>query len=330
MRTLGAGARVCLIAGQKLGFVSKMVKSSKVTRKSKIAKKVRPNPKLAARTRRQPRTTKQVKLREAAAAKNMKPAEKQPLAPVMSFWGTEADGVGESTYCASDLPDSTPVTPRQSCASRFARPFQLGLGSWEPDYLGGTTCQSYGTNLCHTNLNSNPEVLALTTYSKTGKLQRKSTRTRVAASETASEEPELGAPKRLFSLYCEKEGLPWASDPLLSKFRKHKFCPEDCETDDEAVQRETRKCMLDLRDAVTKFVRFPPESLVENLHWSEVSARSTPFRSEFDFNSDCFVTARPVQLCGGNTPKRGGSSTDEGAATTFSEPQIKIQPREGV
>ena len=327
MRTLERRTRVSLIAGQKLGFVSKMVKSSKAIRKPKFALKVHPKPKLAASKRRQPRATNPLRHRVAAAAKVFKPAEKQSLAPV-SFWCTEAEGVGESTYCVSELPDSTPVTPPQSCVPRFARPLYLGFGSWEPEHLGGTTCQGHSTNLCR-NLDSNPEVLALTTYSKTGKNQRKSKRTR-GITDPAVEVPEARAPVRLFSLYCEREELPWASDPLLAKFKKHKFCPEDCETDDEAVQKEARKCMLDLRDAVTKFVKFPPESLVHNLQWSEMSARSTPFCSEYDFNNDNFVAAHPMELFGADTPKPSEFETDEGVGATFWGPQIKIQPREGV
>lgn len=80
--------------------------------------------------------------------------------------------------------------------------------------------------------------------------------------------------RREFSLYEEKGDLAWANDPMFMKFKRLKFQREaDCDTDEETVEKEQKKCFSDLKDAVNKFVRFPPETFIENLHQEENSSK---------------------------------------------------------
>lgn len=141
------------------------------------------------------------------------------------------------------------------------RPCHLGL--FAGDNCGanrGTTCER--SNLCHSSTDSKPSTLSLTINSKTDKIQRRSKRLIIVEVGT---NPSQAESKREFSLYCEKSDLSWTSDPIFSQLRKQKFAREQDDSDEEILKKESKKCMQDLKEAVAKFVKYPPETLVVNL-----------------------------------------------------------------
>ena len=68
----------------------------------------------------------------------------------------------------------------------------------------------------------------------------------------------------------------------MAPVKRLKFCQErDYDTDDESAEKESKRCLGDLRQAITKFVREDPTEMISNFKDNLESQILTPATPAF-------------------------------------------------